>query len=81
MDEILNALDVTVWADIVAGGVISYCVIGPFFFDRTVTKENYLKLLHDTIIWQLENDTLFEQLQTLQDIIAGCCTTTLWNNF
>lgn len=56
----LNAPGVNVWA-----GISSHGIIGPFFFDRTVTGESYEAMLMEVILPELQNSPLYEPWQDI----------------
>lgn len=53
IDEELNLADVMVWA-----GIWSGRIVGPYFFEGTVTAEKYLEMLQDVVLPELENNPL-----------------------
>jgi hypothetical protein len=55
--EELHVPGVTVWA-----GICSKGVIGPYFFDETVTAERYLGTLREVMI-ELDNMPVLEAIQ------------------
>ena len=53
LEQQLNEPGVNVW-----GGISSSCIYGPFFLDKTMTGDKYLKILKNQILsqlWQLPN--------------------------
>jgi hypothetical protein len=58
----LNQPGVTTW-----GALSSEGVIGPVFFDGTVTGDNYLEMLRDVVVPQLRTKANFDELYFQQD--------------
>ena len=61
IEKQLNQPGVTVW-----GGISSSGVFGPVFFDGTVTGANYLEVLQNQVVPQLQNND-FQNLYFQQD--------------
>jgi hypothetical protein len=55
MQEELNVPSITVWAGIWSGGIV-----GPYFFDGTLTGESYLEMLCEVVLTELENSPLYD---------------------
>jgi hypothetical protein len=62
IEQELNASGVAVWE-----GIWSHGVVGPFFFENTVTSDNYLQMLQNSIIPELEAHPNFETMIWQQD--------------
>lgn len=58
----VNAPKVMVWAGIWSGGII-----GPFFFDTTVTGDSYLEMLNEFLLPNLNEHPRFGSLMFMQD--------------
>jgi hypothetical protein len=52
---------------VVWGGVWSNGVFGPFFFEGNVTSKNYLQMLEDNIVPQLQEHSAFPKMIWQQD--------------
>jgi DNA-binding XRE family transcriptional regulator len=62
IEQELHTPRVIVW-----GGIWSNGVVGPFYFEDTVTSDNYLQMLKNNIISQLEEHPNFETMIWQQD--------------
>lgn len=62
IEQELNAPGVTVWR-----GIWSHGVVGPYFFESTVTSDNYLQMLRNSIIPVVEEHQNFETMIWQQD--------------
>jgi hypothetical protein len=60
IQEELNVPGLTVWAGIWSGGIV-----GPYFFDSTVTRESYLEMLHEVVLPELENSPLYDNTEII----------------
>ena len=58
----LHAPQVVVWCGLWARGLI-----GPFFFDGTVNGENYLGMLKDWLLPQIQGECIFDRMIFMQD--------------
>ena len=61
-EQALHAPKVVVWCGLWAGGIV-----GPFFFEGTVTGENYLKMLKEWFIPRVQNHENFNAMFFMQD--------------
>lgn len=55
LEQELNVPGVNVWAGVWSGGIV-----GPYFFNGTVTGASYLEMLQDVVLPELQNNPLFE---------------------
>jgi hypothetical protein len=62
IEQELNVPRVIVW-----GGIWSNGVVGPYFFEGNVTSENYLQMLKNNIIPELEEHSNFQTMIWQQD--------------
>jgi hypothetical protein len=53
--EELNVPSLTVWAGIWSGDIV-----GPYFFDGTVTGESYFEMLREVVLPELDNSSLYD---------------------
>ena len=58
LEEELNVPGITVWVAIWSGGIT-----GPCFFDETVNSENDLAMLTDTVLPELENNPIYDNVR------------------
>ena len=78
-EESLHSLRTTVWAAIGQQGIY-----GPFFFNTTVNKERYLKLLHEEFWPALQADRRSRSIIFMQDVVlptlGTSCSVRNWLN-
>jgi hypothetical protein len=60
IQEELNVTGLTVWAGIWSGGIV-----GPYFFDGTVTGESCLEMLREVILPELEYSSLYDNTEII----------------
>jgi hypothetical protein len=58
IQEELNVPGLSVWASIWSGDIV-----GPYFFDGTVTGESYLEMLREVVLPKLENIPLYDNTE------------------
>jgi hypothetical protein len=60
IQEELNVPNLTVWASICGGGIV-----GPYFFDGTVTGESCLEMLREVVLPELQNRPLHDNTEII----------------